>query len=198
MTQSQQQPEAKAALGQESLGRVHFIGIGGVGMSAVARILVARGLEVSGSDVKDLPVMAELAAAGARICVGYAAVNLADAQTVVAGSAIRPDNPELAAARDAGLPVLHRSEALAAAMGGDTVVAVAGTHGKSTTTSMIAVLLKGAGLDPSFAIGANVPALGVNAAHGSSDIFVAEADESDASFLNYRPHIAVVTNVEPD
>jgi UDP-N-acetylmuramate--alanine ligase len=198
MTQSQQQPEAKAALGQESLGRVHFIGIGGVGMSAVARILVARGLEVSGSDVKDLPVMAELAAAGARICVGYRAVNLADAQTVVAGSAIRPDNPELAAARDAGLPVLHRSEALAAAMGGDTVVAVAGTHGKSTTTSMIAVLLKGAGLDPSFAIGANVPALGVNAAHGSSDIFVAEADESDASFLNYRPHIAVVTNVEPD
>ena len=198
MTQSQQQPEAKAAPGQESLGRVHFIGIGGVGMSAVARILVARGLEVSGSDVKDLPVMAELAAAGARICVGYAAANLADAQTVVAGSAIRPDNPELAAARAAGLPVLHRSEALAAAMGGDTVVAVAGTHGKSTTTSMIAVLLKGAGLDPSFAIGANVPALGVNAAHGSSDIFVAEADESDASFLNYRPHIAVVTNVEPD
>jgi UDP-N-acetylmuramate--alanine ligase len=198
MTQSQQQPEAKSVPGQESLGRVHFIGIGGVGMSAVARILVARGLDVSGSDVKDLPVMAELAAAGARICVGYAAANLSDAQTVVAGSAIRPNNPELAAARAAGLPVLHRSEALAAAMGGDTVVAVAGTHGKSTTTSMIAVLLKGAGLDPSFAIGANVPALGVNAAHGSSDIFVAEADESDASFLNYRPHIAVVTNVEPD
>ncbi len=124
--------------------------------------------------------------------------NLGDAQTVVAGSAIRPDNPELAAARAAGLPVLHRSEALAATMADDTVVAVAGTHGKSTTTSMITVLLQGAGLDPSFAIGANVPALGVNAAHGTSGIFVAEADESDGSFLNYRPTIAVVTNVEPD
>lgn len=182
----------------ESLGKVHFIGIGGVGMSAVARIMVARGVPVSGSDAKDLPVMADLAAAGARIAVGYAAANLADAQTVVAGSAIREDNPELAAARQAGLPVLHRSRALAATMGGDTVVTVAGTHGKSTTTSMITVLLRAAGLDPSFAVGANIPALGVNAAHGTSGIFVAEADESDGSFLNYRPRIAVVTNVEPD
>ena len=182
----------------ESLGRVHFVGIGGVGMSAVARIMVARGVPVSGSDAKDLPVMADLAAAGARIAVGYASANLGDAQTLVAGSAIRPDNPEIVAAREAGLPVLHRSEALAATMGGDTVVTVAGTHGKSTTTSMVTVLLQGAGLDPSFAIGANVPALGVNAAHGSSGIFVAEADESDGSFLNYRPRIAVVTNVEPD
>ncbi|WP_258805581.1 UDP-N-acetylmuramate--L-alanine ligase [Pseudarthrobacter sp. NS4] len=182
----------------ESLGKVHFIGIGGVGMSAVARIMVARGVPVSGSDAKDLPVMADLAAAGARIAVGYDAANLGDAHTVVAGSAIRADNPELAAARQAGLPVLHRSEALAATMGEDLVVTVAGTHGKSTTTSMVTVLLQGAGLDPSFAIGANVPALGVNAAHGSSGIFVAEADESDGSFLNYRPRVAVVTNVEPD
>ena len=182
----------------ESLGRVHFIGIGGVGMSAVARIMVARGIPVSGSDVKDLPVMRDLAVAGARIAVGYDAGNLGDAQTVVAGSAIRDDNPELVAAREAGLPVLHRSEALAATMAGHRVVTVAGTHGKSTTTSMVAVLLKEAGLDPSFAIGANVPALGVNAAHGESDIFVAEADESDGSFLNYRPLIAVVTNVEAD
>lgn len=182
----------------ESLGRVHFIGIGGVGMSAVARIMVARGVPVTGSDAKDLPVMADLAAAGAGIHVGYAAGNLGSAQAVVAGSAIRADNPELKAAHEAGLPVLHRSEALAAAMAGDRVVAVAGTHGKSTTTSMITVLLQGAGLDPTFAIGANVPALGVNAASGTSDIFVAEADESDGSFLNYRPHIAVVTNVEPD
>ena len=183
---------------QKSLGRVHFIGIGGVGMSAVARIMVARGVPVSGSDAKDLPVMADLAAAGARIAVGYDAANLGDAQTVVAGSAIRADNPELAAAKTAGLPVLHRSEALAAAMARDTAVAVAGTHGKSTTTSMITVLLQGAGLDPTFAIGANVPALGVNAASGSSPVFIAEADESDASFLNYRPQIEVVTNVEPD
>jgi UDP-N-acetylmuramate--alanine ligase len=185
-------------LQQQALGRVHFIGIGGVGMSAVARIMVARGVPVSGSDAKDLPVMADLAAAGATIAVGYAAENLGGAQTVVAGSAIREDNPELAAARAAGLLVLHRSEALAAAMGDDLVVTVAGTHGKSTTTSMIAVLLQGAGLDPSFAIGANVPALGVNAASGVSKVFVAEADESDGSFLNYRPKIAVVTNVEPD
>lgn len=211
MTQPENQPGTRHAVpGQEpvptqtsvpsqaALGRVHFIGIGGVGMSAVARIMVARGVTVSGSDAKDLPVMAELAAAGARIAVGYSAANLGDAQTVVAGSAIRPDNPELAAARSAGLPVIHRSEALAATMADDTVVTVAGTHGKSTTTSMITVLLQGAGLDPSFAIGANVPALGVNAAHGSSRIFVAEADESDGSFLNYRPQIAVVTNVEPD
>lgn len=182
----------------ESLGRVHFIGIGGVGMSAVARIMVARGVPVTGSDAKDLPVMADLAAAGAGISVGYSAGNLGTAQTVVAGSAIRADNPELAAARAAGLPILHRSEALAATMAQDRVVTVAGTHGKSTTTSMIAVLLRGAGLDPSFAIGANVPALGVNAASGTSKVFVAEADESDGSFLNYRPHIAVVTNVEPD
>ncbi|MDQ0850812.1 UDP-N-acetylmuramate--alanine ligase [Arthrobacter sp. B3I9] len=198
MTQHQDQPEPRPVHPQESLGRVHFIGIGGVGMSAVARILVARGLQVSGSDAKDLPVLAELGAAGARINVGYAADNLGDAQTVVAGSAIRPDNPELAAAMAAGLPVLHRSEALASAMADDVVVTVAGTHGKSTTTSMVTVLLQGAGLDPSFAIGANVPALGVNAASGSSGIFVAEADESDGSFLNYRPRIAVVTNVEPD
>jgi UDP-N-acetylmuramate--alanine ligase len=185
-------------LRQDALGRVHFIGIGGVGMSAVARIMVSRGVPVSGSDAKDLPVMADLAAAGATVAVGYDEANLGDAQTVVAGSAIRADNPELAAAKAAGLPVLHRSEALAATMGDDLVVTVAGTHGKSTTTSMIAVLLQGAGLDPSFAIGANVPALGVNAANGSSKVFVAEADESDGSFLNYRPQIAVVTNVEPD
>lgn len=195
----QDSPGTKDSLGSlDALGKVHFIGIGGVGMSAVARIMAARGVPVSGSDAKDLPVMRDLAAAGARIAVGYDAANLGDAQTVVAGSAIRTDNPELAAARQAGLPVLHRSEALAATMGEDVVVTVAGTHGKSTTTSMVAVLLQGAGLDPTFAIGANVPALGVNAAHGQSGIFVAEADESDGSFLNYRPRIAVVTNVEPD
>lgn len=189
---------SKAQGSLASLGRVHFIGVGGVGMSAVARIMVARGVPVSGSDAKDLPVMGDLAAKGARIAVGYDAGNLGDAQTVVAGSAIRADNPELAAARQAGLPVLHRSEALAATMGEDTVVTIAGTHGKSTTTSMVTVLLQGAGLDPSFAIGANVPSLGVNAANGTSGIFVAEADESDGSFLNYRPRIAVVTNVEAD
>ncbi|WP_077489531.1 UDP-N-acetylmuramate--L-alanine ligase [Sinomonas mesophila] len=181
-----------------ALGRVHFVGIGGVGMSAVARIMVARGVPVSGSDAKDLPVMADLAGLGARVAVGYDAGNLGDAETVVAGSAIRPDNPELAEARARGLRVLHRSEALAAVMAGDRVIAVAGTHGKTTTTSMATWMLRGAGMDPSFAIGANIPALGVNAAAGETDVFVAEADESDASFLNYRPLVAVITNVEAD
>ncbi|MGG5175643.1 UDP-N-acetylmuramate--L-alanine ligase [Pseudarthrobacter sp. J1763] len=190
--------EQNGAATQNHGTRTHFIGVGGVGMSAVARIMVARNQAVSGSDAKDLPVMQELSAAGARIAVGYARENLGDATVVVAGSAIRADNPELLAAKAAGLPVLHRSEALANVMGSDRTVAVAGTHGKSTTTSMITVLLRSAGLDPSFAIGANVPALGVNAASGESDVFVAEADESDGSFLNYRPLISVVTNVEAD
>ena len=180
------------------LGRVHFIGIGGAGMSAIARILLARGISVSGSDGKDTPGLQELAALGARVRVGHSAEAVQEVDTVVISSAIREANPELAAARAARLPVLHRSQALAAAMAGDRVVAVAGTHGKTTTTSMITVLLRGAGLDPSFAIGGTVPALGVNAASGASDIFVAEADESDGSFLNYRPQVAVVTNVEPD
>ncbi|MBT1002149.1 UDP-N-acetylmuramate--L-alanine ligase [Paenarthrobacter sp. DKR-5] len=180
------------------LGRVHFVGIGGAGMSAVARIMLAQGVPVSGSDANESAGLRALAALGARVVAGHSAEAVADVDTVVISSAIRESNPELAVARSRGLTVLHRSEALAAAMAADRVVAVAGTHGKTTTTSMITVLLRGAGLDPSFAIGATVPALGVNAAHGRSDIFVAEADESDGSFLNYRPGIAVVTNVEPD
>ncbi len=181
-----------------ALGRVHFIGIGGAGMSAIARILLARGVTVSGSDAMESAALTELAALGAQVHVGQGSGSIGAADTVVVSSAIRESNPELTAARAAGLRVLHRSEALAAAMRGNTVVAVAGTHGKTTTTAMIAVLLRGVGLDPSFAIGGTVPALGVNAAHGTSGIFVAEADESDGSFLNYRPGIAVVTNAEPD
>jgi UDP-N-acetylmuramate--alanine ligase len=167
-------------------------------MSAVARIMVARGVPVSGSDAKDLPVMQDLASLGARIAVGYDSSHLGDADTVVVGSAIRADNPELVQAQARGLRILHRSQGLAATMAGNRVLAVAGTHGKTTTTSMATWMLRGAGLDPSFAIGANVPALGVNAAQGSTDVFVAEADESDASFLNYRPLVEVITNVEAD
>ncbi|MGO4383955.1 UDP-N-acetylmuramate--L-alanine ligase [Specibacter sp. RAF43] len=183
-------------LGQ--LGRVHFIGIGGAGMSAVARIMLGRGVPVSGSDGKASAGLDALAALGADVHVGHAADHVRGADTVVVSTAIRADNPELSAARAAGLPVLHRSQALAAAMGGDRVVAVAGTHGKTTTTSMITVMLHGAGVDASFAVGGTVQGLGVNAASGSADVFVAEADESDASFLNYRPAIAVVTNLEAD
>ncbi|MDJ0356941.1 UDP-N-acetylmuramate--L-alanine ligase [Paenarthrobacter sp. PH39-S1] len=167
-------------------------------MSAIARIMLARGVTVSGSDAIASTALADLAALGARVHVGQDSGSIGAVDTVVVSSAIRGSNPELAAARAAGLRVLHRSEALAAVMQGHTVVAVAGTHGKTTTTAMIAVLLRGVGLDPSFAIGGTVPALGVNAAHGTSGIFVAEADESDGSFLNYRPTIAVVTNAEPD
>lgn len=167
-------------------------------MSGIARILLGRGVPVSGSDAKDSAGLAELRALGGQVYTGHAAENLGDAQTVVISTAIRTSNPELLAATEAGLRILHRSEALAAAMAEDTVVAVAGTHGKTTTTSMITVLLREAGLDPSFAIGATVPALGVNAASGSGGIFIAEADESDGSFLNYQPQIAVLTNAEPD
>ncbi len=180
------------------LGRVHFIGMGGAGMSAVARIMLGQDVPVSGSDAKASPGLAALEALGATVFVGQGAANVAGVDTVVVSTAIRDTNPELVAARAAGVRVLHRSQALAATMAEDVVVAVAGTHGKTTTTSMITVMLRGAGIDASFAVGGTVQGLGVNAAHGSAGIFVAEADESDASFLNYRPRIAVVTNLEAD
>lgn len=180
------------------LGRVHFIGLGGAGMSAVARVMIGRGVRVSGSDARDSAGLRALEALGARVSVGHDAANVAEVDTVVVSTAIRPDNPELAAAESSGLRVIHRSVALAAAMGGKEVVAVAGTHGKTTTTAMITVALREAGYDPSFAIGGDVAALGVNAAAGAGPMFIAEADESDGSFLNYTPRIAVVTNVEAD
>ena len=180
------------------LGHVHFLGIGGIGMSGIARIMAMRGLTVSGSDAKDLPVMAALNALGADARAGFDPARLAGVDTVVASSAIREDNPELAAARAAGLPVLHRSQALQALMIGCRGVAVAGTNGKTTTTSMLTVLLRDAGLDPSFAIGGELVGAGTNGHHGTGDVFVAEADESDASFLVYTPAVSVVTNVQPD
>ncbi|WP_026535307.1 UDP-N-acetylmuramate--L-alanine ligase [Arthrobacter sp. H14] len=182
----------------QNLGRVHFIGIGGAGMSAIARILLARSIPVSGSDARDSDALRQLAGLGATVHVGHSAEYAAAADTVVVSTAIREDNPEFRAASEAGLPIIHRSQALAAAMEGKQIIAVAGTHGKTTTTAMITVMLHEAGLDPSFAVGGDVAALGVNAAHGEGRFFVAEADESDGSFLNYRPAIAVVTNVEPD
>ena len=177
---------------------VHFIGLGGAGMSAVARVLLGQGLRVSGSDAADSKGLRALAALGAEVHVGHTAGAVPDDGTVVVSSAIREANPELAEARRRGLPVLHRSQALAAAMNGQQAIAVAGTHGKTTTTAMITVLLREAGLDPSFAIGGDVAALGVNAEWTGSGVFVAEADESDGSFLNYTPRIAVVTNAEAD
>ncbi|MCC9206425.1 UDP-N-acetylmuramate--L-alanine ligase [Arthrobacter sp. zg-Y769] len=185
-------------LNPSDLGKVHFIGLGGAGMSAVARVLLAQGIEVSGSDSKDSPGLRALEALGATVFVGHDAGNVEDVDTVVISTAIREQNPELARARARGLQVIHRSVALSAAMGEQDLVAVAGTHGKTTTTAMVTVMLREAGLDPSFAIGGDVAALGVNAAHGTGPVFVAEADESDGSFLNYDPRISVVTNVEAD
>ncbi|SDQ53534.1 UDP-N-acetylmuramate--L-alanine ligase [Quadrisphaera sp. DSM 44207] len=182
----------------EELGAVHFVGVGGVGMSGVARVMLARGLRVSGSDAKDVPVLAALRALGGRVAVGFDPARLDGVSTVVAGSAIRESNPELAAARERGLRVLHRSQALQAVMHGRRVVAVAGTNGKTTTTSMLTVVLQHAGADPSFAVGGELVGAGTNAHEGTGDVFVAEADESDSSFLVYSPHVAVVTNVQPD
>ncbi|OZB49771.1 MAG: UDP-N-acetylmuramate--alanine ligase [Cellulomonas sp. 14-74-6] len=183
-----------------SFGRVHLIGVGGAGMSAVAALLAARGLDVSGSDAQDGPALPGLREAGVRVHVGHDASAVRDVDTVVISSAVRETNPELAAARAAGLRILHRSQALAALMAGRDSVAVAGAHGKTTTSAMVATALLHAGADPSFAIGGTVltaegPVGGGR--HGEGP-FVAEADESDGSFLAYRPLVSVVTNVEPD
>jgi UDP-N-acetylmuramate--alanine ligase len=182
----------------DRLGRVHFIGIGGAGMSGIARILLARGVSVSGSDAKDSTVLAALRVLGATVHVGHAADQLGRADTVVVSSAIRPSNVEYVAARQAGLRVLPRAAALASVMAGRRAVAVAGTHGKTTTTSMLTVALQHCGIDPSFAIGGSLNESGANAHDGSGDVFVAEADESDGSFLLYTPHAAIVTNVEAE
>jgi UDP-N-acetylmuramate--alanine ligase len=183
------------------LGRTHLIGVGGAGMSAIAGLLVARGVRVSGSDAKDSEVLDQLRVAGVRVWVGHDAAHVDDVDTVVVSTAVRESNPELARARAAGLRVLHRSQALAALMAGSDAIAVAGAHGKTTTSAMIATALVQAGADPSFAIGGTVLSddgpLG-GSRSGAGRAFVAEADESDGSFLNYAPAVAVVTNVEPD
>lgn len=181
------------------LGRVHFLGIGGVGVSGVARILQDQGVPVSGTDAKDLPVMHALAEGGARIAVGYAAENVGeDVTCVIASSIAGPGNPEYDAAAARGLRMMHRSEGLALAMRGHRVLAVAGTHGKTTTSSMAAMAFTEAGWDPTFAVGAAVAGLGTNAAHGAGEWFVAEADESDGTLVNYPTTVAVVTTVEAD
>jgi UDP-N-acetylmuramate--alanine ligase len=180
------------------LGAVHFVGIGGAGMSGIARIMLARGVRVSGSDRRDTPTLLALRALGARVELGHAAENLGDADTVVVSTAIRDDNPELAGARERGLRVVPRAVGLAAVMAGRRSVAVAGTHGKTSTTSMLTVAVQACGVDPSFAIGGDLNESGSNAHAGQGDVFVAEADESDRSFLLLAPHGAIVTNVEAD
>lgn len=167
-------------------------------MSGVARILLARGVRVSGSDAKESRAVLALRALGARVDVGHDPAHIPDEPaTVVISSAIREDNPELRAARERGLPVVHRAQALAALTTGRRVAAVSGTHGKTSTSSMLTVALQHCGLDPSFAIGGDL-ASGAGAHHGEGDIFVVEADESDGSFTVFTPDVAVVTNVEAD
>lgn len=184
----------------------HFLGVGGVGVSGIARIFAARGITVTGTDAKELPVMEDLRQHGATIYTGYEAENIDRAQTaadstidiVVASTVAGPDNPERQAAEAAGIPIYHRSQGLAAAMDGKKVLTVAGTHGKTTTSSMAAVTFAHAGAQPSYAVGAAIANLGTNADHGPGAWFIAEADESDGSLLNYHPDISIVTNVEAD
>jgi UDP-N-acetylmuramate--alanine ligase len=181
-----------------SLGAVHFVGIGGAGMSGIARVMLSRGVRVSGCDSRAAPILDQLAALGAVIHVGHDAAHLAGADTVVVSTAIKQDTPELAAARRRGMPVMHRGTALASIMLGRTSIAVAGTHGKTTTASMLATALWHCGAAPGYLIGGTLVSTGLGAEDGTGELFVAEADESDGSFLQLAPAAAVVTNIEPD
>lgn len=178
--------------------RFHLIGIGGAGMSVVAELLASRGATVEGSDREESAVLEHLRSVGVRAFVGHEASQVDPTSVVVVSTAIREDNPELAIARERGQLVMHRSQALALAATGMRFVAVAGAHGKTSTSGMLAIALAACGLDPSVAVGGVLPQLGTGAHLGGGDVFVAEADESDGSFLNYSPAIEIVTNVEPD
>lgn len=178
--------------------RVHFIGIGGAGMSGIAEVLLNLGYEVSGSDMRESKVTERLNSLGAKIFIGHRSENIKDVNVVVASTAIPKNNPELEAAREHRVPVVPRAEMLAELMRFRHGVAVAGTHGKTTTTSLIASIFAEGGLDPTFVIGGLLNSAGSNARLGTSRFFIAEADESDASFLHIQPMVAVVTNIEAD
>ena len=176
----------------------HLVGVGGIGMSAIARLLLARGAQVSGSDVRRTPLVAGLEAEGVRIAIGQHAENLGEATTVVVSSAIARDNAEFVAALERKLDVVTRGAMLAELARGHRLVAVAGTHGKTTTTAMLATIFEFAGLDPTIAVGGVRVDTGTNARAGAGPWFVTESDESDGSFLHLNPTIAVVTNIEND
>jgi UDP-N-acetylmuramate--alanine ligase len=188
----------------EDLGAVHIVGIGGAGMSGLARILLARGVTVTGSDARESGAVAALRALGATVHIGHSAANLGEPgsaqqpDTVVYSTAIAATNPELVEARARGLQVIRRAAALASVIAERRGVAVAGTHGKTTTTSLLTVAAQACGLDPSFAIGGNLYETGLNAHEGTGEHFIVEADESDGSFLMLAPQAAIVTNVEAD
>ena len=178
--------------------QIHFIGIGGAGMCGIAEILLNEGYHISGSDIAESAVTQRLTCAGAKVFIGHKAENIAGASVVVISSAIRDDNPEVVAAKDARIPVIQRAQMLAELMRFRHGIAVAGTHGKTTTTAMVSMIYAEAGLDPTFVHGGLVKSAGTNAHLGRSRYLIAEADESDASFLHLQPMISIVTNIEPD
>ena len=178
--------------------RIHFIGIGGSGMSGIAKLMAARGAAVTGSDLHDSTLLESLRTQGIAVTIGHSAELVDGVELVVRSSAIPESNPELTHARELRLPILERAEALAQLLDGKRAIAIAGTHGKTTTTSMLTVALQHCGFDPSFVIGATIRNSGTNAHQGSGEIFVVEADESDGSFTHYRPESAIITNIELD
>lgn len=182
----------------EDLGTVHFIGIGGSGMSGIARILLGMGHKVTGSDLRDTSNVAALRELGATIHIGHDASHLGNPDTVVVTSALWPTNPEYVLAGELGIPILHRSAALAYLTTKNRLVAVAGAHGKTTSTGMVITGLLKMGVDPSFVNGGVIAELGASSASGADDLFIIEADESDGSFLHYDTAVALITNVDPD
>ena len=180
------------------LGNVHFIGIGGSGMSGIARILIGLGHRVTGSDVRSSPNIDALEKLGAKITIGHDAANVADAETVIVTSALWPSNPEYLLAKKKQIPVIHRSQALAHLASKKRLVSVAGAHGKTTSTGMIITALLGLGQDPSFVNGGVISSIGASSGSGKGELFVIEADESDGSFLHYETSVALITNVDPD
>jgi UDP-N-acetylmuramate--alanine ligase len=178
--------------------RIHFIGVGGSGMSGIAEVLANQGFEVSGSDLAESATTRRLGAQGVRVVIGHAAANVAGADAVVTSTAVKEDNPEVIAARERRLPIVPRAQMLAELMRLKQGVAIAGTHGKTTTTSLVASCLAEGGLDPTFVIGGRLNSAGANARLGAGEFLVAEADESDASFLFLSPVVSVVTNIDAD
>ncbi len=177
---------------------IHFVGVGGVGMSGIAEVLLDLGFRVTGSDLKESEFTRHLAEKGAVITLGHRAENVEGADVVVYSSAVKHDNPELRAARAHGTPVIPRAEMLGELMRLKHGIAIAGSHGKTTTTSLVATVLRDAGLDPTVVIGGRLNVLGSGAAHGAGELLVAEADESDGSFLKLAPTVAVITNIDPE
>ncbi len=178
--------------------RVHFVGIGGIGMSGIAEVLLNLDFVISGSDAKESAATRRLQNLGARVALGHRSENLGDAQVVVYSSAVRPENPEILAARNQKIPVIPRAEMLGELMRLKFAIAVAGAHGKTTTTSLVATLLAQAGLDPTIVVGGRLLAMGTHAKLGAGEYLVAEADESDGSFLRLPPTIAIVTNIDAE